>query len=132
MNEYEEILMLDEEPDEITKKAYRFSFPVLSIGENANKVVYFNRFASDYFVKNGVKAIKWFTTSQYVIIAPSEPNAMNAFKLRCRDGCARIVTTTMPIGLLKDKKLMPGLCRLIRYKDGFAFKRYERLEEGEQ
>lgn len=119
VNEFEILdeLQIDESELELILKQNfdMYNFPVVGISsDNA----FFNRHA----VSVVPDFIKWFTTSEYVIGLPAPANDKNAYKAR------RVwnkVVTHLPKDLKNNKKIGKGHYRVYKYKDGFAFKRYE-------
>ena len=96
-----------------------FDFPVIGISQQA---VFFNRYAVDMVPPR----IKWFTTSEYVIGIPAARDDRDGYITR---KVWNEVVVHFPVPLRKQKKIKPGHYKLYKYKDGFAFKRYEQLEE---
>ena len=130
-NLLEEIL-IDEELDEIEKQcgyAGKYSFPVVcvvSLNNKTNKALYFNA-ASNQIVP---RAIKWSVSSNYVVGLPTTEDDKNGYLTRhYRHHNTGGIVAHLPSKLANEKKLKTGLYRLYKYKDGFAFKRYERIED---
>ena len=104
--------------------AEKFDFPVIYFGK---ETCYFNKRA--YEQLRIPRSINWFVSPEYVLALPAPENSKNAYKINvvstksnsCRLG-------TFPHKLANEKKLRPGYYKLLKYKDGFAFKRYEQIE----
>lgn len=122
VNEVEEIenLIEEEEFEAICKNVSKFQFPAIYLGKTFNQIV-FNSYASELVPDY----IEWFASTNYVIGIPAKANGKNAFKTwgpkKSRTACA-------PVALVKEKGLKPGYYKVYKYKNGFAFKRYEQLE----
>lgn len=116
-----EELEIDESELELISKTRnsKFDFPVIGISQQA---VFFNRYAVDMVPPR----IKWFTTSEYVIGIPAARDDRDGYITR---KVWNEVVVHFPVPLRKQKKIKPGHYKLYKYKDGFAFKRYEQLEE---
>lgn len=118
-----EELTLDFSLDElelIEKRLNTFSFPVAHFG----KGVYFN--IPSLAVLGGVKYVRWYATTEYVICLPTSESDPLAFSLCTAHNSAGLLGR-FPAMLAHDKKLKPGNYRLLKYKNGVAFKRYEQL-----
>lgn len=131
MDEKMEEVIIDEEEEEIEKQysvtAQRFLFPVATISIGKSACITFNKAACEIIPEN----IRWATTATYVIGLPTTASDRNGFKTRRisrRPNQRGYVQAHLPVVLVKEKKLQAGYYRLYKYKDGFAFKRYERME----
>lgn len=112
-----------EELELIKKLAHmeKFPYPVALVGETA---IGFNRYASPIVPK----AIKWFCTGEYIIGLPGDKGDRDSFLShfvdRTRSACK---STAFPADM-KAKKVKKGYYKVYKFKNGFAFKRYEPLE----
>ena len=114
-NLFEEILVNDEELEEIEKQFRVYSdIPLVNIGTQA---LYFNTSAAGIIPRT----IRWYTTSSLVIGLPTDDEDRHGFKTK---GSGNAIQASLPSGM-KEKKLRRGLYKIYKYKDGFAFKRYE-------
>jgi len=112
------------ELEEIEKTFGRkFSYPAVHFGRS----VVFNGEAEKAGLIGG-EAIRWFVATDYIIGLPAKRDSENAFSLRLTGRKGKSKGTSFPIALLREKKLTPGYYKLLKYKNGFAFKRYEPLE----
>jgi len=72
--------------------------------------------------------MKWGVTSEYVVCVPTREGDPHAYMFRPAKAvdayCARF-----PSSLSREKKIQIGTYKLYKYKDGFAFKRYEPIQE---
>lgn len=116
-----EELRIDFELDELEEieKLFgsKFGYPVVHIGN----IAVFNSKAE----RAGIigDAIKWFITPEYVIGVPAKKNSENAFSVyKTNFHCASV---KFPSILRDEKKVATGYYKLFKYKNGFAFKRYE-------
>jgi len=94
--------------------------PVVHIGAAA---VSFNRACHSLLGE----AIQWFTTPEYVIGLQAKKGDKNAFLLHGDVNGCRIHTAYIPAVLRREKKIGIGYYKLYKYKNGFAFKRYEQI-----
>lgn len=103
----------------------QFDYPVVYVGS----VLYFNK-ASSVFM-NGVQAIKWFVTPEYVVGIPARKGTHNSFLITKTDNKSggSIYYARFPVSLREEKKLKQGIYKLLKCKNGFAFRRYEPIEE---
>lgn len=110
-----------DELEEIQKLANfsHFDFPAIYF----SSIVFFNK-ASKPFVKE-IEAIKWFVTSEYVIFLPAKKGERNSFLITTNE---KYYYARFPSMLRDEKKLKCGVYKLLKYKNGFAFKRYEPIE----
>lgn len=120
-----EEIIITENIEEIQKFGFdnRFDYPVITIGE---KTIYFNKL-SECLVKD---AVRWATAGEYVIGLPCDKSANNAFTIRKAPHNAAGKIAVFPSALRDGKKIQPGTYKLYKFKDGFAFKRYEPIKEG--
>ena len=131
MDEKMEEILIDEETEEVEKlygiTARRFSFPVVTVSIGKGESITFNKAASLIVPEY----IRWSTTATYVIGLPTTADDKNGFKTRCitrRPNQRGYIQAHFPVVLAREKKIQAGYYRLYKYKDGFAFKRYERME----
>lgn len=118
----EELLLDIGELEEIKKitSFQKWDFPVVYFG---NSHVYFNKISDRFLAGN---AVRWFASSEYIVGLPAKDNSNNAFTLR-KNKTTGVTYTAFPSVLRKEKKLQDGHYKLLKYKDGFAFKRYEQI-----
>lgn len=125
--EFEEIDIDLEELETIEKllNSTSYNFPVAHLGETT---IYFNvkaeRIIPDY--------IKWAVSTEYVIGLPTDkddPTGYCTNKRACLKKETSGVTTSFPVRLRKEKKIKSGTYKVYKYKNGFAFKRYEQIED---
>ena len=117
----DELIELNEELEAIRKKLLcKFKEPVAYLSDNR---ITFNKAASQVVPDR----IEWFTSSSYVIGLPSKSmkKGYSTFRHNKR---ASVRETAFPSELKNAKKVKNGYYKLYKYKDGFAFKRYEPLE----
>lgn len=117
----DEIIEINEEFEAIRKNlCSRFSEPVAYLGDLR---INFNTAAKQLVPDR----IEWFVSSNYVIGIPSKSvtKGYSTFKPNKR---ASVCSTAFPSELKNAKKVKNGYYKLYKYKDGFAFKRYEPLE----
>lgn len=95
------------------------AFPTVTIGE---RYVYFNRLAVKFIPEIG----RWATTPEYVLFLPAVAGSADANRVwETASG-----KSTNMARHLKEKQIQKGCYRLFKYKDGVAFKRYERVTNG--
>ena len=99
-----------------------YTYPVAHVGDH---FIYFNRFASSLVPTY----IRWSVSTEYVIAAPTDKDDPNAFKTRKPFDCNNCIQATFPSRLRREKKLQTGYYKLFKYKDGFALKRYEPIDD---
>lgn len=87
-----------------------------------DRVLYFNIPASRAIT---MRYARIAVTSDYVILLPASGKSPTSFALLRHKG--GFVTMYIPAEL-KEKKLIRGCRRMFKYKDGYAFPRYEVLE----
>ena len=104
-------------------QAINFDFPVVHVLE---RHLYFNHLASQMVPKY----IQWAVTPDYVVGRETNEKDKNAFRARKGSDCNCMVAT-FPAKLRREKKLQPGLYKVYKCKGGFAFKRYEQIEESD-
>ena len=131
----EEIDLGSAELEEVQKAYFcKFNFPAVSVTSGDSPYFYFNAAAKPLFEK--FDRVKFFTTPEYIVFADGKGDWKNAFSIKechpkLRDksfSCAYYYKATIPAAL-KEKKIQPGCYKLYKCKQGFAFKRYEPLEE---
>ena len=93
--------------------------PLVNVGE---KTFYFNQLATDVVPEY----IKWFTTNDYIIGLPTTEKDKNGYKTWKANSAT---LACFPIKLRSAKKLKQGLYKVYKYKEGFAFKRYEQYSK---
>lgn len=110
------------ELEAIEKNISLFTYPVVHFGA----LVTFNARAG----KAGIigEAIKWFVTPEYVIGLKAKKCSENAYAVRKNAANFNCSSAAFPVKLKEEKKLQSGYYKLLKYKDGFAFKRYEPIE----
>lgn len=123
-----EELLLDfsaEELEAIEKinVAEKFKFPVIYFGKAAS----FNGSAVDSGIVPNY--INWFVSTDYVIGLPADSKDKKAFKTHKSTTGSKSIVGAFPARLRDEKKLKPGYYKLLKYKNGFAFKRYEPIDE---
>ena len=107
-------------------KGVHLAFPACTISHNNSVYVcMLNKKAMDQLDMRGPAA--WFFTSDYIVCLPSK--SLNAYKPLCRNGVRGYLAYTFPKQLIDNKTVKEGHYKLYRYKSGFAFKHYERLED---
>lgn len=115
-----ELLDLDGiEFDEIEKIVDGLPYPAVHIG---TKSMYFNR-AFHRIIPEGQRNVKFYTSSEYVIISLTQNDDENTFHLN-RDYEKHSTAINMP-ALLREKKIRKGAYKIYKCKQGYAFKRYE-------
>lgn len=116
-----EELEIDESELELILKQQncKYDFPVVCISTTN---AFFNGYAKDIVPPY----IHWFTTSEYVVGLPAKTNEKNAYKTR---KVWNEIVAHLPQNLRNHKKLANGHYKVYKYKDGFAFKRYEQIEK---
>lgn len=120
-----EELLLDFDSDELEmlkKFRQKYRFPVVHIGEVQ---MCFNAFASAVVPQR----IQWFSTGEYFIALPAKANDKGAFIVRTQRIWHECKVATVPIAM-KEKKIKSGYYKVYKYKDGFAFNRYQPLDDG--
>lgn len=122
MAEIEEI-QIDEEIEEIERQLFKVPFPAVTLC-GKNNSIYFNipggEFCPEY--------IKWGVTTEYVIGLPGDSHDPKAYRARrpsYRGEQHGGMQAKFPARLQMEKKVKSGIYRLYKYKNGFAFKRYE-------
>lgn len=108
------------ELEEVQNRLRKFKFPVVHIGTRVS----FNRYCEP-FLKD---AIRWFVSTEYVIGVPAPRSGKNTFGVFVcfnEGGSLTQAYTHFPIALRTEKKIKKGYYKLLKFKDGFAFKRYE-------
>ena len=116
--EFEELNFEEEDLEEVEKKfRYYINYPLVNVGQH----LYFNKASAEIIPE----FIKWFTTSTLVIGLPTDEHDKNGFRTRKVRGA---VVANLPTVIGKGKKLKRGLYKIYKYKDGFAFKRYEQVK----
>lgn len=125
-NEEFEVVDIDLEELETIEKLTNFislDFPAVHLGETT---IYFNTMAENIIPDY----IRWMVSTEYVIGLPTDKNDPNGYcsqKRSCLKKRTSGVTACFPVKLRKEKKIKTGCYKIYRYKDGFAFKRYEQI-----
>ena len=120
--DFEELVLDDVgEFELLSKEEMRFQFPMVSVSRGS---IYFNGYASQIVPEY----VNWFATTEYIIGLPAKEDDKSAYKVNHHSNGA---TSTIPYRL-KQKKLKSGKYAVMKYKDGFAFKRYEPLVDKEE
>lgn len=123
MNEELESLELDGlDFDEIERglNASKYSFPTITVGE---QTLYFNTAFAKYL--KGAKYVNFRISTEYIVIHESEEKSKYSFRLgKFGNGAFGCIHPSN----MKEKKIKRGVYKIYRFKDGFAFKRYEPLE----
>lgn len=115
----EEIVIEDEtQLEEVERFGTRSDTPCVNIQRDT---MYFNKSAANLLNRY----VKWYTTADYVIAIPNSKADKNTYLINMK---ARM--SSVP-AILRSKKVKNGTYKLYKYKDGFAFKRYEQLSKGE-
>lgn len=118
-----EMLEFDEELEVIEKLHNgflgKFGYPVVCF---KNTFCCFNSECAPLVPEN----IKWAVSTNYVVGLPGKNEEKNTFRTRKRFD---VTCAFFPSVLKNEKKLQDGYYKIYKYKDGFAFKRYEQLEE---
>lgn len=123
MDNIEELDIDLEDLEEIAKATQGFLFPVATVGE---KTIYFNIHSAPLLGD----AIRWLSTPEYIIGLPAARGTKNAFNVNSTKHTSsgtRTFLARFPDVMKYEKKIQPGYYKLYRYKNGFAFKRYERI-----
>ena len=110
-----------EDLEEIQNCLCRFNFPVVRLG---NTRAIFNKHCAP-LMKDSVR---WFVSSDYVIGVPAPRGGRNTFNVRLhfgKDGQQTFADAHFPAMLRKEKKVAAGYYKILKFRDGFAFKRYE-------
>ena len=122
-----EVLVLTDDIslEDIFKQVNKFDFPALTV--TPHKQVCFNTAAG----KTGLigSHILWKVSTEYVIGLPATEKDKGAYVVwdNSKQRSVNSKSATLPNVLATEKKIMPGSYKMLKYKDGFAFKRYERL-----
>ena len=122
----EELLLDLGELEEVEKffTSSSLRIPVVHVGALA---VSFNKACRELLGE----AVRWFTTSEYVIGLPANRGDKNAFSLKTTASGACMRSAYIPAVLRREKKIGIGYYKLYKYKNGFAFKRYEQINPAE-
>lgn len=119
--DFEELVLDDVELEALSKEKHSFQFPIVSVNKEN---IYFNSYAKELVPRY----VNWFATPEYIIGLPANEDDNNAYKASHHKDSA---ITAIPYRL-KQKKLRSGKYAVYKYKDGFAFKRYEPLVPNEE
>ena len=120
---------------------HRVEYPACTIGRNGkNYYCYLNSIARSHF--EAAQGVNWYQNENYIIALPSP--AVNAYKpiIKTKKGSysgysfpSKLVFD--PVNIWKaygrecEGTVKPGMYKLYRYKNGFAFKPYEPIKEDE-
>lgn len=108
------------------KGKIRFDFPVCTVKRNGSTfIAYLNAAAAR--ILDDMGTVSWYLDENYIICMPSK--AINAYKPITMNG--KLKGYCIPMRLLQDRIVREGHYKLYRYKSGFGFKKYERLEDAE-
>lgn len=122
MNFEELNIDLGNEMVEVPKHTRDRRFPTITINAKYGRA-FFSR-----SVENNIPAfIKWFLTKDYVVILPAKQTDENAYTIS--DSMTAGKSTTVPSFITKQNTIASGTYKLLKYKDGFAFRRYSPIEE---
>ena len=109
--------------EEIGRATQGFHFPVATVG---GETIYFNIHSAPLLGD----AIRWLSTPEYIIGLPAPRGTKNAFNVNItkhtKNGTESFLAR-FPDVMKYEKKVQAGYYKLYRYKNGFAFKRYERI-----
>lgn len=122
MNNIEEIVIDEEELEVIEKELSGYDFPVATLGKQS---IYFNRHAVPLIPEY----LEWRTSTQYIVGLPTTKENRNAFHVRRAKTAREAVQAAFPVKMKNEKKVKSGSYKIYKYKDGFCFKRYERLSD---
>lgn len=118
--EMELVINMDEVEDVDKYRGLRYTFPVVTIGNN---VVYYNDAAVNA-IGTDMEYVRYGFTSQYIVVTPSDFKKGKTFKLSPHRSRGTGKSTALP-AQLRDKKVADGTYRLVPVKGGmFAFDRY--------
>ena len=118
--EFEDLEILEDELEVVEKNFLKLNFPAVHVGKH---VMYFNVIAK----KVVPEWIEWHTTPDYIVGLPTDAKNKNSYHSRLSNRCNGLLTT-FPSKLKTEKALQCGVYKIYRYKDGFAFKRYEKIK----
>ena len=105
-----------------------YTFPACTIARSGSTYLcYLNAAARKVFVMPD--GVNWYEETNHIVALPSK--ALNAYKKNSYGGKNNNISRgyTFPKELITRRKVVPGTYKLYRYRDGFAFKFYERLED---
>ena len=111
----------------IKQKLAQYDYPVIHFSTSG---VLFNKPCNAFL--QGIETIKWFVSSEYIVALPANAGERNAYSLHqtgSKKHGNRSSAASFPAQLRNEKKLHMGYYRLYKYKNGFAFKRYEPIDE---
>ena len=118
--DFEELVLSEgEEFEKVVRHSTAYRDPVVNVGYTT---FYFNQSAAAIIPK----FIKWLTTPEYIIGLPTTEDDKNAYSGNNRSEGG--VTAAIP-AMIKAKKPKKGVYKVMKFRDGFAFKRYEPIEE---
>ena len=112
-NEMEMVLKRNKGPKLVTR------VPMANL---CQKIIYFNAAAADIIPDR----IKWFVTPEYVIGLPTTKDDENGYSVNHTENATM---TFFPSYLRNVKKLKDGHYKLMKFENGFAFKRYEQNDD---
>lgn len=122
MIDIEEVAIDEEELEVIEKELSGYDFPVATLGK---QTIYFNRHAVPLIPE----FLEWRTSPQYIVGLPTTKENRNSFHVRRTKNARDAVQATFPVKMRNEKMVKSGSYRIYKYKDGFCFKRYERLSD---
>lgn len=123
IEELEDIDLSELEFIEKGTKYLDYDFPVVHV---LDKHLYFNYLASPMVPKY----IQWAVTPELIVGREADKGNRNAYKAR-KSSDSSCMVGTFPARLRQEKKLQKGIYKVYKCKGGFAFKRYERIEDEE-
>lgn len=126
MEELDFELNLDEF-EVIERGLAKFHYPVAYLSPK-NNTIGFNT-AAKPLIPN---CLKWLCNSEYIVAIPADKAEPNTFLTHNPHKRGENFTiAAFPTIMRNEKKVKPGYAKLYKFKDGFAFKRNERIEIGE-
>lgn len=97
-------------------QAEKFKFPVTYVGKN---FIYYNHRALPYVAD--WKRVRYYVNTDYIVILPAKSGTADSFSVY-HNGSG--ISTVKP-GNLVARQPQQGYYKLMRYKDGLAWKRHE-------
>ena len=115
-----EEISIGEELEALGKHHTELDYPAVSISSGW---LYFNKYCLPLIGP----AVEWFINDKYVVGLPAKKGAANSYAMTipARKN-ARITSLNIA---MRQKGIKDGVYRVYKYKDGFAFKRYEPIKE---
>jgi hypothetical protein len=115
-----EEVVIEEKMEPVLKYHVECGFPAVSISAGW---LYFNKYCLPLLGQ----AVEWFFTDEYVIGLPAKKGMVNAYAITVPANKNARVTSLN--AAMRNKGIKNGVYKVYKYKDGFAFKRYEPLKE---